>query len=192
MNTTGSNNTEIGSLAQVPNVAGSNQVRIGDVAVAYAGIQVAWTITSDKRWKQNIMPANLGLDFISKLCPVVYTRNNDASSKTEYGFIAQEVEEALNSLGAGDSGIISKDDAGMLGMRYNDLLSPMVKAMQELNESLKVNVQSLKQENKSLQSAVGSLQTENQTLKAEMQTPLSIQQKEIEKIKQQLGMEAKK
>ena len=46
-----------------------------------------------------------GLDFISKLRPVSYTRNNDESKKVEYGFIAQEVEFAANKAGFTFSGV---------------------------------------------------------------------------------------
>lgn len=129
--TTGSNNIIIGTNAQVPSATSDNQVRIGDINITYAGIQVAWSITSDKRWKADIMPSNLGLDFIKKLNPVFYTRNNDKSKKTEYGFIAQELEATLNNAGAKNNGIITIDDEGMYSVRYNDLIAPMVKAMQE-------------------------------------------------------------
>ena len=141
----GNNNTAIGNNAQVP-TTGSNQVRIGNTQVTYAGVQVAWTITSDKRWKSNIAKSNLGLDFIKQLQPVSYTRRDvqvsDKGTKilettsnptVEYGFIAQELEATLNQFGAKNNGIISKDDAGMYGVRYNDLLAPIVKAMQELD-----------------------------------------------------------
>jgi hypothetical protein len=129
--TTGSDNTALGYNAQVPVATASNQVRVGDASVTYAGVQVAWTITSDRRWKSDISESNLGLDFIKRLRPVSYYRNNDKSKKLEYGFIAQELEETLNTSGAGNNGIISKDDKGMYGVRYNDLMAPMVKAIQE-------------------------------------------------------------
>jgi hypothetical protein len=136
--TTGSNNIAIGSGAQVPIPTNSNQIRIGNSNITYAGVQVAWSLTSDKRWKSDIQPSNLGLAFISKLKPVSYTRNNDERKKREYGFIAQDLEETLNASGASDNGIISKDDAGMYSVRYNDLISPMVKAIQEQQELIKV------------------------------------------------------
>jgi len=149
--TLGSNNLTIGANARVPTGTANNQVRIGDVNITYAGVQVAWTITSDKRWKSDIQESNLGLDFVSKLNPVSYVRNNDESKKREYGFIAQDLEEALNTSGAGGSnGIISKDDKGMYGVRYNDLMAPLVKAVQELNEELKSEVGNLKSENEEL------------------------------------------
>jgi hypothetical protein len=145
--TTGINNTAIGYDAQVPSGTSSNQVRIGNTSVTYAGVQVAWTITSDKRWKQNILPLNHGLGFISKLNPVSYIRKNDENGKTEYGFIAQEVEDVLKEYNIDKSGMITVDDNGMYELRYNDLLAPMVKAIQELkteNDELKKEINELK------------------------------------------------
>jgi hypothetical protein len=94
-------------------------------------VQVAWSVTSDRRWKSDIKKSELGLDFIKSLNPVSYTRNNDKTQKTEFGFIAQELEESINKIGAINIGMITKDDAGMYSIRYNDLFAPMVKAIQE-------------------------------------------------------------
>jgi hypothetical protein len=152
--TSGVNNIGIGTNAVVPLSAGSNQIRMGNTAITYAGIQVAWTITSDKRWKSAIQDSNLGLNFINKLHPVSYIRKNDESQKTEYGFIAQELDQTLNEFGATNSGIITKDDAGMLSVRYNDLLSPMVKAIQEL----KTENDTLKKQNESLEARLKKIE----------------------------------
>ncbi|SHJ97472.1 tail fiber domain-containing protein [Epilithonimonas mollis] len=129
--TTGSNNTTIGSNAGVPSATGSNQVRIGNTAVTYAGVQVAWTVTSDRRLKDNIKDSNLGLNFINQLRPVSYVRKNDESKKPEYGFIAQELQETLKNNGVTSSGIVSEADDSTLSVRYNDLFAPLVKAVQE-------------------------------------------------------------
>ena len=130
--TTGSNNTGVGRGAVVPGATASNQVRIGNTAITYAGVQVAWTITSDKRWKENIESSALGLSFINALRPVSYVRKNNENKTTEFGFIGQELEKTLAEFNVTNSGIINKDDEGMLSVRYNDLLAPMVKAIQEL------------------------------------------------------------
>ncbi|WP_308992007.1 tail fiber domain-containing protein [Mariniflexile litorale] len=144
--TTGHNNIVIGSWAQVPTATASNQVRIGNEYIFYAGVQVAWSVTSDARLKNTIENSNLGLDFINKLRPVSYYRNNNETDKLEYGFIAQELREALKNSGIKNSSIITVDDEGMLSVRYNDLMSPMVKAIQEQTEEIKV----LKSENEAL------------------------------------------
>ena len=112
-----------------------------------------WTITSDRRWKSGIQNSGLGLGFISKLRPVSYFRNNDESKKTEYGFVAQEVEEVLKETGTENTGMITVTDEGMYELRYNDLLAPMVKAIQELNE-----------ENEKLKSQNEKLQVKNENL----------------------------
>ncbi|MES2131235.1 MAG: tail fiber domain-containing protein [Bacteroidota bacterium] len=150
----GSNNIGVGNNAQVPAAAGNNQIRMGNTSITYAGVQVAWSITSDKRWKSEIKTSNLGLNFIRALNPVYYVRENDASKKTEYGFIAQEVEETLKTFGAINNGIIAKDDEGLLSMRYNDLIAPMVKAIQEQQEMIEI----LKVQNKELELRLKALE----------------------------------
>jgi hypothetical protein len=115
----------------VPNATGNDQVRIGNANITFAGVQVAWTIGSDSRWKEDIKNSELGLDFIMKLHPVSYYRKSDENKNTEYGFIGQEVEETLNSSGAINNSIIKIDDLGFYSVRYNDLIAPMVKAIQE-------------------------------------------------------------
>lgn len=130
-NTTGSNNIGIGYQALVPNPLIDNQIRMGNAAITYAGIQIAWTITSDKRLKANIQKSDLGLNFIKELNPVLYTRTNDKTGKIEYGLIAQELEAALQKSNIVNSYMISKDAEGMYGIRYNDLITPLIKAIQE-------------------------------------------------------------
>ncbi len=146
----GSNNTTIGYNAQVPSGTANNQVRIGNTNVTYAGIQVAWTVTSDRRLKKNILSSNLGLSFINKLRPVSYIRINDESGKTEYGLIAQEVEDALKLENTENTGMLTVTDEGEYQLRYNDLLAPMIKAIQELkaeNEELKKRIEKLEEKN---------------------------------------------
>jgi trimeric autotransporter adhesin len=134
--TRGENNTAIGYQAQVPNATGSNQIRIGNTAITTATTQVAWTNPSDRRWKNTIKDSPLGLGFIQTLRPVSYIRNNDDKNRTEYGFIAQEIEVAFNNAGDPNNAIISKDDNGMYGVRYNDFISISVKAIQEQQEQI--------------------------------------------------------
>lgn len=152
--TTGGNNTGIGDTAQVPNAAGSDQIRLGNIFVGYLGCQVGLSITSDRRWKSDIISSDLGLDFIKKLNPVSYFRSNDKLKKLEYGFIAQEIEETLTSFGITNSGILTKDDEGFYSMRYNDLIAPMTKAIQEqqkIIESQETKIQSLEERLKVLE-----------------------------------------
>jgi hypothetical protein len=175
---TGSNNTAIGYDAQVNGIS-SNQVRIGNTFVTYAGIQVAWTITSDKRWKSDINNSELGLGFISKLNPVSYTRINDEKKRTEYGLIAQEVEKVLKESGIENAGMLTIDDNGRYELRYNDLLAPMIKAIQELKEEKVIEIAELKTANDVLKTTTVAL-TDRITRFEQIQNMLAA---EIEKLK---------
>ncbi len=158
----GSNNIGIGDNAAVPNATGSNQVRLGNTSISYAGINVAWSVTSDGRAKKDIVNVPLGLNFINSLRPVSYVRLNDEKEKTELGFIAQEVETALQKSGVNTSGIITIDDQGRYSMRYNDLLSPMTKAIQELsaeNEALKQKIAVLETAQANMMHMMEAIQT---------------------------------
>lgn len=175
--TTGSNNTGIGYGAQVPSATSNNQVQIGNSSITYAGVQVAWTVTSDSRWKENIQTTNLGIDFISKLNPVSYIRKNDEKKRIELGLIAQQVDEVLKGFGINNSGILTIDDNGYYHLRYNDLFAPIIKAIQELkeeNNSLKLlsekQLTDLKSEN-------DALRIENETFKERLANLEELQEK---------------
>lgn len=127
----GDNNITIGYNAQVANGVVSNQVRIGNTDITLIAGQVGFTNASDRRFKDNIEDSGLGLDFLKTVRPVSYFRKNDERKRTEYGFIAQELEQALNSAGDTNNAIISIDDNGTYGVRYNDFISITVKAVQE-------------------------------------------------------------
>lgn len=136
-NTTGNNNISIGYDAQVPNSASSNQVRIGNASISYAGIQKAWSITSDRVWKEQIRTLPYGLDMLMQLKPVDYIRKNSDIKTREIGFIAQDIEEVITKFDYADQGFLTKDDEGHLNLRYNDFIPLLTKAMQEQQEIIK-------------------------------------------------------
>ena len=102
---------------------------------------------SDRNEKNTIVKSDLGLDFINKLNPVSYKRNDGESGRTHYGMIAQEIETVISEIGK-----TTKDFAGFVktthtddgkgnsitpfdcyGLRYNEFIAPMIKAIQELS-----------------------------------------------------------
>jgi hypothetical protein len=95
--------------------------------------------TSDRTEKNTIVNSDLGLDFINKLNPISYKWNKD-DGKTHYGLIAQDVEETLTSIGKtiSDFGGIHKEDNSLMGLRYTELISPLIKAVQELSAKVAV------------------------------------------------------
>ena len=107
--------------------------------------------TSDARQKNTITDSDLGLAFISGLRPVSYKWNvgqnivskddegNDvitprAGVRTHYGLIAQEVKEALGDKDFG--GFIHDSETDEMGLRYDQFISPLIKAIQELKAEL--------------------------------------------------------
>ena len=115
-----------------------------------------WTNVSDKRFKKNIEENVVGLDFIMKLRPVTYNldvdkiddflsipdslRSDEIQKKAarekeiiiQTGFIAQEVEQAAQSLGYDFSGVDApKNERDFYGLRYAEFVVPIIKGMQE-------------------------------------------------------------
>jgi hypothetical protein len=105
--------------------------------------------TSDLRMKKEVKTTDLGLNFINKLNPVSFKwdTKNQSDKKTNYGLIAQEVEEVLNEIGdSSNISIVAKyrnkngeftdkvpDEDIIYGLDYEALISPLIKAIQELS-----------------------------------------------------------
>jgi len=151
-NTTGSANTALGFGADVTasdlinataigsgaKVNASNKVRIGNTEVAVIEGQVPLTTTSDQRYKNHIQDLPLGVDFINRLRPVEYIRNNNQTQTKEWGVIAQELKQTLVDVDYKNAGIVSEDSTPQkyLTVRYNDFLAPMIKAIQEQQQTI--------------------------------------------------------
>jgi hypothetical protein len=74
------------------------------------------------------------------------------------GFIAQDVEKAAKNLNYIFSGVDApKNDNDLYGLRYDEFVAPLVKAVQELNDSLM-------QSNTSLQSQIDELESRLQKI----------------------------
>ena len=104
-----------------------------------AYLNSAVTVISDERTKTNILSSDLGLSFINSLNPVKY--NKIDGNRTHYGLIAQEVKSVLDEAGIQDFGgwVISdiNDPDGQQALRYEEFISPLIKAIQELTARVK-------------------------------------------------------
>jgi hypothetical protein len=109
--------------------------------------------TSDQRAKTEITAAQLGSNFIKALRPVSYKwidggqidsgrRDEDNNyiyesvpgTRTHWGFIAQEVKEAVDAAGVDFGGwvLTDKDDPdSQQALRYDQFIAPLTKALQE-------------------------------------------------------------
>jgi hypothetical protein len=126
---------------------GPTSIRIGTNGVHTTWYNPAasttWT-SSDKRLKTDITESELGLDFILSLRPVSYRwkrTNADGtkrpSSRKSLGFIAQDVMGLIdnNKFRLVDDPTIDdpniNESASHLSLAYQDLLAPLVKAIQD-------------------------------------------------------------
>ena len=96
--------------------------------------------TSDERLKKDIWDETLGLDFINDLVPVTFKWND--GKRNHHGFIAQQIKRVMDHYctdfaGYIDPSIKDPSDQGSLALRYDEFISPIVKAIQEL--SIQVN-----------------------------------------------------
>jgi len=143
--------------------SGSNAYNIGTPANAVTGVAARYwktiysntgtIVTSDLRLKKDILPSQLGLDFIDNLNPVSYkfiegnTELVDGQyvsspgQRTHYGLIAQEVKQAIDESGVEDfAGWVQIDRANEdsdQALRYEEFISPLIKAVQELSARVK-------------------------------------------------------
>jgi hypothetical protein len=131
-----------------------NRMYAGYFSVLFAGTS---QITSDIREKTSIENSDLGLDFINMLRPVKYKMINGIKKQVDaegnpvedtpgtrwhYGLIAQEVKETLDSYNL-DSAMWAVEDFetnpdGRQAISYNQIVSPLIKAVQQLSETVEV------------------------------------------------------
>ncbi len=140
-------------LGQGVLITASNQVRVGNTSVNSIGGQVGWTTFSDVRIKKDIKEDIPGLGFIMRLRPVSYFYDSEAlyqlqtgikrapeagntDNATRFsGFIAQEVEQAAVAAQYAFSGVDKPaNDHTPYGLRYAEMVVPLVKAMQEMKQ----------------------------------------------------------
>lgn len=106
-----------------------------------AYLNSATVVTSDARTKENIQSTDLGLSFIEDLNPVKYQIVGNQSGRWHYGLIAQEVKLSIDKTDIDDFGGWVLDDVNNLdssqGLRYEEFISPLIKAVQELSARVK-------------------------------------------------------
>ena len=141
-------------------LSGDNEIQIGkSTTTVYT---YATATRSDERDKADIKPEPLGLNFIEKLKPVQYRWNyreeyrvqnedgtitelpNDGSKKRNRfhnGFLAQDIQQTTQELNTDWAGLKHGSHNGgtdVYNIDYNELIAPMVRAIQELQERIKI------------------------------------------------------
>lgn len=118
-----------------------------DVRSGVVNSEGGYSQTSDRRLKENIDPLENSLEKVLSLRPISYNWiNKEISDSKQIGFIAQEVEEVFPE-------VVKTDKEGFKAMSYSELISPVVKALQELYEkwfSDHERIAKLEEENRAL------------------------------------------
>jgi hypothetical protein len=152
-----------------------NNSSLGDASLRFTAVYaVNGTIqTSDARLKKNIQNSDLGLQFIQKLRPVSYNWNSGPDANLHYGLIAQETEQAVlesrsPSNVSSTAPIVDHDEkTDRYGIRYAELISPLIKAVQEVYEQ----VTGLRAENEKLQKENAAIKARLDRLEKILQIP---------------------
>ena len=132
----------------------SNRLIAGHDSITNAYVKVAWTVTSDARDKTDFADSPYGLDFVNKLKPVTFKWDERSKydngipdgthkgSKTQLGFLAQDVIALEQSLGTPSNDLLIADNEqeDKLKITESKIIPALVKAIQEL----KAEVDSLK------------------------------------------------
>ena len=111
-----------------------------------------WSYSSDRRQKKDIEDIEIGLNFINDLKPVKYKHKSPSefpkewtaydaddtspmggSDKYYYGFIAQDVKEAIDKYNADDYSAWGVNSDGRQRVSKESIIVTLVKAVQELS-----------------------------------------------------------
>jgi hypothetical protein len=192
LNTIGNNNTFIGNdanpsagsltngtaLGYQAGLFASNSIVLGNGSISkiYASVSTITGI-SDRRRKKDIraLGSDLGLDFIEKLEPVSYRFNNGDETE-RYGFVAQDLEQALPA-SLHDTIEKSEPEHGLAlierqndpdrtyRVSYGELIAPIVKAIQELQQEITEERQQNADLRRALEHQIAGLKAQNAALR---------------------------
>jgi len=138
--TSGANNLILGYNATSSAATVSNEITLGNSSIATLRCQVT-TITalSDARDKKDVQDIPLGVSFIQRLHPVSFVWNTRDGGKVgvpEFGFIAQELQQAQADHGVTLPGLVYDINPERLEAAPGTLIPVLVKAVQELQAQI--------------------------------------------------------
>lgn len=126
------------SISIAADLDNSNEIRIGNITDhTSAEIPVAWTVTSDERFKNISTDSVPGLEFVKQLNPIKYKLKDretgeDREVKNRYGFSAQDIV----ALEGADKIISDDSDLEHLKLRESMIIPTLVNAIKELEQQI--------------------------------------------------------
>jgi hypothetical protein len=112
-------------------------------------------VSSSARYKDNISNMD-DIEWLYQLRPVNFNYKSDEMGRNQYGLIAEEVEQV-------NADFVSYNDDGQVEtVSYSQMISPMIKAIQEQNatiEQLKSEIEAMKAEREEMLSRLEALES---------------------------------
>ncbi|KYG61433.1 hypothetical protein AZI86_17110 [Bdellovibrio bacteriovorus] len=147
-----------------------------------AGCSISWNGTScssDIRLKENVQTVDLttNLDQLLKVRTVHFTWIKDLKHEKQTGFIAQELEKLFPEY-------VKTDERGFKQVNYAHFVSVLTAGLQELHKKWSTDSADLHRSVASVEQDVSALRKENAELKARLEK----QDRELQLIKQKLGL----
>jgi phage minor structural protein len=116
-------------------------------------------VSSDERLKEDIKDNGLGLDFIKEIKTKKYrlkqTNADLNKNPLQIGILAQQLKKVLekHNIDTTDQSLVNEGSDGMYGVQYEQLIAPVIKAIQEMS----VELEEEKQKNRDLEDKYESL-----------------------------------
>lgn len=150
---------------------GSDPLQFIKLNVAGVVASNGTVLTSDARFKKDIVTSTLGLDTVKKLRPVSYAWRRDEfpernfDSRRQLGFIAQEVREILPD--------VVSNTGDYLAVNYTEVIPVLTRAIQELAEAKDKEIATLQKSNTDLAEKLAASEARLTALTTEIQARLA-------------------
>jgi hypothetical protein len=156
--------------------AEDNDKTLGTIGRRWAGVFAAngTIITSDAREKKNIKNLDYGLETLMQLKPVSYEWKEDVMNVgTKLGFVAQDLLEIVPEVVVNqervenrETGEVTYQEAGRMGVFYDDLIPVLTKAIQEQQGT----IEELTEENDKLKDQLENVMDRMDLFEQDLQT----------------------
>ena len=139
------------NLSFYPNVNATGNLGAGSYRWNNIFSAHAVSVSSDEKIKKDLLPIYKGKELIMKIIPYQFRFTTEGSDRIHYGFSAQQFKRAMTEVGIDDCGAFTLDltaeakrqgytretapeEEKIYGLRYEEIIAPMVQAIQDLNE----------------------------------------------------------
>jgi len=109
------------------------------------------TLTSSRRFKENVAPIANALDKVSRLQGVTFDWNKDRGGKSDIGFVAEDLGKVLPELV-----LWEKNGTDAVGLEYANVTAVAVEAIKELKAQKDQEIAALKAANAALEKKLAS------------------------------------